>query len=148
MSTTDGPLPLPGTTSTWDDWIVLRGRPEPAPGETGVTISTADFVATQIQYGLYDFMDLSMPHVRDAIRELFDEFERDTVGQVMQWRDMSTMRRELPWSQFHVEHDEARKLTLAITAHGVPHVVRMSSEQAVELAALLLKELKELNPDD
>jgi hypothetical protein len=148
MSTIDGPLPLPGTTSTWDDWIVLRGRPEPGPGESGVAISTADFIAVQIQYGLYDFMDLSMQHIRDGFRALFDEFERDTVGQVMQWRDMSSMRRELPWGQIQVGHDEAGKFTLVITSHGVPRTVRMSADQAVELAALLLKELKELNPDD
>jgi len=151
MSTTDGPLPLPGTTSTWDDWIVLRGRPEPAPGETGVTISTADFIAVQIQYGLYDFMDLSMQHIRDGFRALFDEFERDTDGQVMQWRNMTTMRRELPWSQCKVEHDDAGKLTLVITSNSVPHDMRMSAEQAKNLATLLLKELDdlgELGPDD
>jgi hypothetical protein len=151
MATTDGPNPLAGNTSTWDDWIVLRGRPEPGPGETSVTISTADAIASQIQYGLYDFLDLSMPHVRDAIRELFDEFERDTDGQVMQWRDMTTMRRELPWSQCKVEHDDARRLTLVITSDSVPHDMRMSTDQAKELAALLLKELDdlgELDPDD
>lgn len=151
MSKTHGPLPSPGKTSTWDDWLVLRGHPEPEPGESGVTISTADFIATQLQYGLYDFMDLSMPHVRDGIRVLFDEFERDTLGQPMQWRDMSNMRRELPWSQFQVAHDEAGKLTLVITSHGVPHVVRMNTEQAKGLATLLLKELDDLgalDPDD
>ena len=151
MSTSDGPFPLAGNTSTWDDWLVMRGRPEPGPGETGVTISTADGIASQIQYGLYDFLDLSMPHVRDAIRELFDEFERDTDGQVMQWRNMTTMRRELPWSQFQVGHDEAGKLTLTITAHGVPHDLRMSTDQAKDLATALLREvdgLGDLGPDD
>lgn len=82
-----------------------------------------------------------MPHVRDAIRELFDEFERDTDGQVMQWRDMTNMRRELSWSQCQVGHDEADKLALTITVHGVAHVMRMSADQARNLTTLLLKEL-------
>ena len=152
MSTSDGPFPLAGNTSTWDDWLVMRGRPEPGPGETGVTISTADGLASQIQYGLYDCIDLSMAHVRDGVRELFDEFERDTEGQHMQWRDMTKMRRELYWEQCAVGHDEGGNVTLVLSSSTqVQHIARMSTDQAKDLATALLQEvdaLGDLGPDD
>jgi len=70
---------------TWDDWLVAR--PSPVPDQTGAArLTDADWVAEHLHRGIPGMLDFGMPNVRDGIRDLLAEFERDVAGQEVRFR--------------------------------------------------------------
>jgi hypothetical protein len=79
MSQEPGQHPVP-SAGTWEEWLLLRPFPEPPPGETGVDIRQADFVASALSRGGADVLDFGFAPIRDGLRDLFAEFEDATKG--------------------------------------------------------------------
>lgn len=119
-----------GSTSTWDDWLVMR-RPD-----TGNEF--ADGVARALldpNFSLDQDLDLSAQGTRDGLRQLFDEFEADTAGQPVRGRSFAGWKRRAPDAWQVAADPEARAVTLTLGAQGQAGAfVVMAASSAAALA--------------
>ena len=130
----------PTTTGTWDDWLATRAQPEPGPGETAVGISSADFMATVLGYKQYEVLDLGLAPMREGLRELMDEFERDTAGMMIQPRVPALPSQSLTLSITATPEGAVR--VLMTQENGATLASDYSIEKATAIAALLLDTIR------
>lgn len=143
-------LPAPAQSSTWDDWIMMRALPEPPPGDgpRGVEISKADLLAEQLRWGLWHMLDLSDQYVRDAFRDLFAEFEKDTAGQVMTHKDLNAASHvQMLYKSLQVQPADGKVAMTITDGVGVAREIRLEPEHALSVAQLLIDALHGLGID-
>lgn len=121
---------------TWDEWLLTRPQPEPAPGEKGVAISNADFVARALLAGGTAILDFTMAPIRQGLIDLFAEFETATAGQVPHLRQYRASERQMELS---VTVTPERKVRV-LASHGADEIgTDLPVEKALELADLILR---------
>ena len=133
--------------STWDDWLLQR--PDPAPPGGSGAITSGDFVSTLLRHGLWQSLDFANQGIRDGMRQLFDEYERDTAGQWTTMRDETQMRGSVvPWFQLKAEAADGQVSVAFQQTGDFTADYRLSAEQALALVQSLIHALEELAPDD
>lgn len=138
------PVGISTSSGTWDDWLAMRPQPQPEPGQNGVSLSDADYVAAIIATGHLELVDFSMEIARNGMRDLFAEFEASTKGQTVLWRKPEV---QSPKVELTVVRTDENRLRVAIAPDsGRPLGIDLDLEQAVtfmELATSAIKDIAE-----
>lgn len=120
-----------GSTSTWDDWLVMRA-------DTGNEYADGMARALQDPNFTMEILDLGAKGTRDGLRQLFDEFETATAGQPIRGRSIMGWKRRAP-DQWRVDADPAqRKMTVTFGANHEPGIFVMMD---VQLATAFVRDV-------
>lgn len=148
MSSLDGRPPLAAATSTWDDWLALRAFPAGDPRE----LSVKERLAAELTEGLWPLVDFADPATREALRELFDEYEDATMGMATTRRDLFTaLRRVVPVESVEVGRRKGQanpQVVLVVTTPGgLQEEFRLDAPRARVLAELLYERALDADPE-
>lgn len=135
------------STGTWDEWLIKRPRPAVSPGAELPRLTDADLAIRLLQLDRLEFVDFGLAELRNGLRALFEEFERDTAGQAIRLK-----RPPEPGSRTYLEigrNDEALVLTVTKANDGLPVdsiAVELSPDDALIAVQQILSAVRDGRP--